>query len=401
MIAEIGHNHQGSLEKAKELFRAARDAGVDAVKLQKRANRRLFTRALYDSPYENENSFGATYGEHREALELGRDAYLELRDYADELGLVFFATAFDEESADLLEELDLPAYKIASGDLRNTPLLRHVASFGKPMIVSTGGATIEDVDRAIETVLPLNAARLRPAVHGRVPGRGRGAESRRDRDAARALPGCRGRALRPSGRDRDGGRRVHARRSRDREALHAEPCRQGHRPRVLAHARGDAQARARPVARSRPRSATGSSARFRARRSRSRRWGRSSSRPARCPRVTCSPRATSWRSRPRTRALPPYLLDELLGRHARSARWPRRRRSSPADVARAPLGGRDPVTPPGGRDTPRDRARRLRLRRRLHGQPRLGERDGARSRSRAGAATGSACAASTRSACPT
>ena len=156
VIAEIGNNHQGSLEKAKELFRAARDAGVDAVKLQKRSNRRLYTRALYESPYDNEQSFGPTYGAHREALELDGDAFRDLRDHAAELGLVFFATAFDEESADLLEELDLPAYKIASGDLRNTPLLRHVASFGKPMIVSTGGATLEDVDRALDTVLPLN-----------------------------------------------------------------------------------------------------------------------------------------------------------------------------------------------------------------------------------------------------
>ncbi len=156
VIAEIGHNHQGSVEQARELFALAKQCGVDAVKLQKRDNRGLFTRALYDSPYDNENSFGATYGEHREALELDRAAYAELRDCADELGLVFFATAFDEASADLLEELDLPAYKIASGDLRNTPLLRHVASFGKPLLVSTGGATIEDVDRAVEAVTAIN-----------------------------------------------------------------------------------------------------------------------------------------------------------------------------------------------------------------------------------------------------
>ena len=156
VIAEIGHNHQGSVERAEELFALAKHCGVDAVKLQKRDNRRLFTRALYDSPYDNENSFGATYGEHREALELDRDAYAELQACARELGLVFFATAFDEASADLLEELDLPAYKIASGDLRNTPLLRHVASFGKPLIVSTGGATLEDVDRAVETVTAIN-----------------------------------------------------------------------------------------------------------------------------------------------------------------------------------------------------------------------------------------------------
>ena len=156
VIAEIGHNHQGSVEQARELFALAKQCGVDAVKLQKRDNRGLFTRALYDSPYDNENSFGATYGAHREALELDRAAYAELRDCADELGLVFFATAFDEASADLLEELDLPAYKIASGDLRNTPLLRHVASFGKPLLVSTGGATIEDVDRAVEAVTAIN-----------------------------------------------------------------------------------------------------------------------------------------------------------------------------------------------------------------------------------------------------
>jgi N-acetylneuraminate synthase/sialic acid synthase len=153
VIAEIGHNHQGSVEKALELVRAARDAGVDAVKLQKRDNRRLYTRALYESPYDNENSFGPTYGAHREALELDRDAYVVLRDEARSLGLAFFATAFDEPSADLLAELDVPAFKIASGDLTNTPLLRHVAGLGKPLVVSTGGATLEDVDRAVETVV--------------------------------------------------------------------------------------------------------------------------------------------------------------------------------------------------------------------------------------------------------
>ena len=156
VIAEIGHNHQGSVEKAQELFVLAKQAGVDAVKLQKRDNRRLFTRALYDSAYENENSFGPTYGAHREALELDRGAFAALQACARELGLVFFATAFDEASADLLSELDVPAYKIASGDLCNTPLLRHVAAIGKPLIVSTGGATIEDVDRAVETVTAIN-----------------------------------------------------------------------------------------------------------------------------------------------------------------------------------------------------------------------------------------------------
>lgn len=156
VIAEIGHNHQGSLEKAKQLFKAAAECGVNAVKLQKRDNKSLFTKAAYHKPYENENSFGATYGEHREALEFGRAEYVELKDYAKELGVTMFSTAFDIPSADFLAELDMPVYKIASGDLKNTPLLRHVAKFGKPMIISTGGANMEDVQRAHDTIMPLN-----------------------------------------------------------------------------------------------------------------------------------------------------------------------------------------------------------------------------------------------------
>lgn len=156
VIAEVGHNHQGSVARAKELFLAAKECGASAVKLQKRDNRTLYTRAMYEKPYENENSFGATYGEHREFLELDRASYVELIAYAREIGIDFFATAFDFPSADLLEELDMPAIKIASGDLTNIPLLRHVAATQRPIIISTGGATLEDVERAYSVVLPIN-----------------------------------------------------------------------------------------------------------------------------------------------------------------------------------------------------------------------------------------------------
>jgi sialic acid synthase len=156
VIAEVGHNHQGSVEQAKAMLTVAKDCGVNAVKLQKRSNRTLYTREFFEQPYDNESSFGPTYGEHREALELGRDDYVELQRYARELGITFFATPFDVESADFLEELDVPAYKVASADLVNTPLLRHVAAFGKPLLLSTGGASIEDVDRAVETIRPIN-----------------------------------------------------------------------------------------------------------------------------------------------------------------------------------------------------------------------------------------------------
>jgi sialic acid synthase len=156
VIAEIGHNHQGDLDKAKQLIDAAKECGVNAVKLQKRANRSLYTREFYDQPYDNEFSFGRTYGEHREALELDSGEFRELQAYARGAGMTFFATAFDFESADFLAGLDVPAFKIASGDIRNTPLLRHVADFGKPMILSTGGADLADVERAVGTVLPFN-----------------------------------------------------------------------------------------------------------------------------------------------------------------------------------------------------------------------------------------------------
>lgn len=156
VIAEVGHNHQGSIAKAKEMFVEAQRAGANAVKLQKRDNRTLFTRAMFDKPYENENSFGPTYGAHREALEFGREAYQELQAYACELGITFFATAFDEPSADFLAALDMPAYKLASGDLTNTPLLRHIAAFQRPVILSTGGATLAQVRTAVEAVLAIN-----------------------------------------------------------------------------------------------------------------------------------------------------------------------------------------------------------------------------------------------------
>ena len=156
VIAEVGHNHQGSLVKAIDLLHAAREVGVDAVKLQKRDNRSLYTRAMYDQPYDHENSFGKTYGEHREALELSDKDWFELMHQAREIGITLFGTSFDAASADFLAELGAPAFKIASADLVNTPLLRQVACYGKPIFLSTGGGTIEDVERAVDAILPIN-----------------------------------------------------------------------------------------------------------------------------------------------------------------------------------------------------------------------------------------------------
>jgi N-acetylneuraminate synthase/sialic acid synthase len=153
VVAEIGANHQGDVETAKQMIRAAAAAGADAVKFQKRDNQALFTTEAYNAPYASENAFGATYGEHREALEFGKDEYLELIAESAANKVEFFATPWDFPSVDFLEDLDVPAYKVASCDLTNTPLLRYIASMKRPTIISTGGGTLEAVDRAVEVVL--------------------------------------------------------------------------------------------------------------------------------------------------------------------------------------------------------------------------------------------------------
>lgn len=156
VIAELGHNHQGNVQTAKEMIRVAKESGAHAVKLQKRDNKHLFTAALYNAPYDNENSYGPTYGAHREALEFGKAEYQELISYARSLDISLFATPFDFQSADFLAELEVPAYKIASADLNNLPLQKHVAALQKPIFLSTGGGSISDVKRACDTILPIN-----------------------------------------------------------------------------------------------------------------------------------------------------------------------------------------------------------------------------------------------------
>ena len=156
VIAEIGHNHQVDLETAKKLIDEAAACGAQAVKLQKRFNKTLYTKAMYNRLYDNENSFGRTYGEHREALEFDKEEYLELKAYAHKKHLVFFATAFDFESVEFLEEIEVPAYKIASADLTHHSLVEYIAKKKKPIFLSTGASRLEDVKEAYEIVRKYN-----------------------------------------------------------------------------------------------------------------------------------------------------------------------------------------------------------------------------------------------------
>jgi N-acetylneuraminate synthase/sialic acid synthase len=140
------------LEQALKLIGAAAAAGASAVKFQKRDNKSLFTPNMYSEPYNSENSFGTSYGLHRDALEFGVEQYKICMVEAEKLKILFFATAFDFSSADFLHALDMPLYKIASGDLANLPLLEYVARFEKPMIISTGGSNFEMIAAAASTI---------------------------------------------------------------------------------------------------------------------------------------------------------------------------------------------------------------------------------------------------------
>ena len=156
VIAEIGHNHQGNINLAFELIRQAKICGADAVKFQKRNNKKLFTKKFYNEKYENENSYGETYGKHRDFLEFDFEQFKELKAFSISQKIEFFATPFDFESVDFLEKLDVSAYKIASADLTNIPLQNEISKLKKPIFLSTGGGTIEDVKRAVNNIAKYN-----------------------------------------------------------------------------------------------------------------------------------------------------------------------------------------------------------------------------------------------------
>jgi sialic acid synthase len=156
VIAEIGHNHQGSIQHAKKLIKQAKLCGADAVKLQKRDNKNLYTNEFYNSVYDNPNSFARTYGAHREKLEFNFKQYKELQKYSKKIGIYFFATPFDFNSVKFLKKLGIKAMKIASADIRNTPLQTEIAKSCKTVFLSTGGSSIKDVERAKKNICKHN-----------------------------------------------------------------------------------------------------------------------------------------------------------------------------------------------------------------------------------------------------
>ena len=156
IIAEIGINHQGDVKIAKELISKAADAGANAVKFQKRSISRILTKEGLEMPYDNPNSFGKTYGEHKKALELSEEDYKELFNFSVTQNVLFCASGWDEESIDFLDNLGVSFFKMASADLTNFPLLEHTAKKNKPVILSTGMSDLEIVKKAYELILNYN-----------------------------------------------------------------------------------------------------------------------------------------------------------------------------------------------------------------------------------------------------
>jgi N,N'-diacetyllegionaminate synthase len=153
VIAEAGVNHGGSLEMAKRLVSAALEAGADAVKFQTFQTDKLVVPDADLAEYQRRNTQGhSSQSDMLRQLELAHEEFIEIKAYADTKGILFLSTPHDEESADFLEDLGVPCFKIASGDLPNIPFLLRVARKGKPVILSTGMAYLGEVEAAVRTI---------------------------------------------------------------------------------------------------------------------------------------------------------------------------------------------------------------------------------------------------------
>jgi N-acetylneuraminate synthase len=148
LIAEIGINHNGDLSLAKRLIDVAVMADCDAVKFQKRTPEQSVP-----PEYQNvkrETPWGLmSYLEYRHRIEFGREEYAEIDRYCKEKGILWFASCWDEDSVDFIGQFDPPCYKIASASLTDTPLLDKIHSTGKPVILSTGMSTIDEIEEAV------------------------------------------------------------------------------------------------------------------------------------------------------------------------------------------------------------------------------------------------------------
>jgi N-acetylneuraminate synthase len=168
VVAEIGINHNGDIDLAKKLINVASGAGCDAVKFQKRTIDVVYTAEELAKP--RESPFGPTNGDLKRGLEFEREEYEEINRYCREVKIDWFVSCWDEASVDFIAKFNVPCFKIASASITDDNLLRHTRAVGKPIILSTGMSTIEQVDRAVEILgkkdlIILHACSTYPAYY--------------------------------------------------------------------------------------------------------------------------------------------------------------------------------------------------------------------------------------------
>ncbi|KAF6726525.1 Sialic acid synthase [Oryzias melastigma] len=156
IIAEIGQNHQGDIEIAKKMIKVAKDSGADCAKFQKSELEYKFNKRALERPYNSKNSWGKTYGEHKRHLEFSHEQYRELQRYAADVGISFTASGMDEMAVEFLHEINVPFFKVGSGDTNNFPYLEKTAKKGRPMVVSSGMQSMETMRRVYRTVKEHN-----------------------------------------------------------------------------------------------------------------------------------------------------------------------------------------------------------------------------------------------------
>lgn len=147
IIAEIGINHNGSVSLAKKMIDIAVTTGCDAVKFQKRTVDVVYTKE--ELAKERKSVFGTTNGDLKRGLEFGKEEYKEIDSYCKEKGILWFASCWDEGAVDFIDQFDPPCYKIASASLTDDNLLKHTRSKGKPILLSTGMSTMEEIRHAV------------------------------------------------------------------------------------------------------------------------------------------------------------------------------------------------------------------------------------------------------------
>ncbi|CAL4070058.1 unnamed protein product [Meganyctiphanes norvegica] len=166
IIAEIGQNHQGNIDLAKQLIEKAKECGADCVKLQKSCLSSKFNNGALEQSYDSEHSWADTYGKHKEHLEFTKEQFKELQNYGKEIGMPVTASGMDIPSMEMLIELDAPFLKIGSGDINNLPLVRRAARSRKPLVVSTGMTDIAWVTKVYNEVMTAN---IPPPGHSATP----------------------------------------------------------------------------------------------------------------------------------------------------------------------------------------------------------------------------------------